>query len=457
MDLEQLLRRPESKTLEFKRDLSSLEPILKTIVAFANTAGGTLIIGHSAEATVGLKEIFKSEVALANSIADNIRPSILPEIEIATLDGKHLLIVKVAYWKAPFYLKKEGMPQGVYIRLGSTSRPANAEMLAELQRSVLTLSFDQQPLTDLSIEALELPHIQRAFKTVDKKITEDKLRSLGVLVPAAHRLVPSLGGMILFGRQSEREHLLPDARVSCARFLGDTKSVILDRLEIEGTILDAVNEVPKFIARNTRLASQFHGFFRKDIPEYPPIAVREALINALVHADYSLKGSHIHIAIYDDRLEIQNPGILPFGFTLEDLKTGVSRIRNRVLARIFHELQLMEEWGSGYRRMIDSCRTGGYAEPKWEELNSSIRVTFYPSSNSLSLREEPSSFAPREIAILQLFKTHPCLPFREIFKRMTPPISERMLRYDLSQMKKKGLLISKGKGRAIVWTIVSYH
>ncbi len=456
MELEKLLAQPESKTLEFKRDMSSMDSILKTIVAFANTAGGILIIGRSMEGVEGLKNIFKAEEALANSIADSIRPSILPEIEIASLGSKDLLVVKVSYWKAPFYLKKEGVPGGVYIRLGSTSRPASPELLAEMQRSVLTLSFDQQPMLEVSKEALDVDHVAEAFKTIGKVANEEKLRSLGILVRGSHRLAPSIGGLILFGQKTDRGQFVPDARVSCARFLGDTKSTILDRYEVDGTILDAVNEVPKFIARNTRLAARIEGMRRQDIPEYNPIAVRETLINALVHADYSLKGSHIQVAIFDDRLEIQNPGMFPFGFTIEDLKTGVSRIRNRVIARVFRELQWMEEWGSGYKRIIEACQKGGYPEPVWEEFGTTIRVTFYSHSLPFVLREqgpewEEEFIGEREKAILRLFRKGEKIPFREIFKRLVPRISERMLRYDLAELKRKGFVVSQGKGRAIVW------
>src|SRR3569832_2081249 len=142
MDIVKLLSEPESRVLEFKRDLSLLEPILKTILAFANTAGGTLVIGRTDKGVlVGLQDVFKAEEALANGIADNIRPSIFPDIEIVTVEGKDILVVKVSHWRAPFYLKSAGMPQGVYVRLGSTTRQASPALLAELQRSVLTPSY----------------------------------------------------------------------------------------------------------------------------------------------------------------------------------------------------------------------------------------------------------------------------------------------------------------------------
>src|SRR5262245_51671777 len=120
MSIQELLLEPESKTLEFKKDLSSLKPILKTIIAFANTAGGILVLGRDSEGTViGLGDPQFEEEKLANSIVDNICPSIMPDIEITTVQGKALLIVSIAHQHGPFYLTSEGNPEGIYIRLGS--------------------------------------------------------------------------------------------------------------------------------------------------------------------------------------------------------------------------------------------------------------------------------------------------------------------------------------------------
>ena len=172
MKLEKLLTQPESKTLEFKSDLSSFAPILKTIVAFANTAGGVLIIGRSPEGILlGFEDVFKAEEQLSNVIADDIAPSMLPDIEIATIGEKNILIVKVPCWKGPFYLKKQGMPGGVYIRLGSASVPAGPAILAELQRAVTHQSFDAQPITELSIESLDLEKANLLFNKVGRVLS----------------------------------------------------------------------------------------------------------------------------------------------------------------------------------------------------------------------------------------------------------------------------------------------
>jgi ATP-dependent DNA helicase RecG len=457
MDIEQLITQKESKVLEFKSDLSSLTTILKTIVAFANTAGGIMIIGISPSgALLGIKTVLREEERLANAIADSIHPPLLPEIEISTVGGKDLLIVKIAHWKGPFYVKKEGFPKGVYVRLGSTSRPAEPEILSELQRTIISPSFDQEPVPNVAKDSLDFEKIDERFSRLGKKIDKEKMLSMGILVPHGRSLVPSIGGLILFGKSEDRERLFPDAKVRCARFLGESKANILDSYEVQGSILDAIDEVPKFIARNTRLAARIDQFHRTDIPEYPPIAIREVLVNALVHADYSIQGSHIQIAIYDNRLEIQNPGMLPFGFTLDDLKAGVSRIRNRVIARVFHELKWMESWGSGYRRSLEACQWENYPLPEWEEWGTTLRVTFYSRQQTILLGESRVLYQveeepiPRQKKLLSLFQKGEVLAFREI-SQLLKSVPERTLRYDLALLRKKGRLISLGKGRSTVW------
>src|SRR5256885_3973776 len=109
----------------------------------------------------------------------------------------------------------------------------------------------------------------------------------------------------------------------------------------------------------------------------PPVAVREAIINAVVHADYSQRGAPIRISIFDDRLEVENPGLLPFGVTVEDLPRGISKLRNRVIGRVFHALGLIEQWGSGIQRMTAACRDAGLAAPVFEEIGTRFRVTIH--------------------------------------------------------------------------------
>jgi len=339
VDIREIASLPEGKTIEFKRDLSSIKPILKTLIAFANTAGGMLLIGKDNDGTIiGVNDIFEAEEKLANTIADSIYPPLLPEIEITSLQGKALIIIRVAHWRGPFYLKAQGPDEGVYVRLGSTNRVAGPELIAELKRSMSNISFDQLPCPEADINGLDMKRIKHAFSNVNRKINQKELETLGILVRYAGKLVCSNGGLILFGQDELREKYFPNAKVRCARFQGTDKVDFIDLYDCEGTIIEAMNDVPNFIRRNTRMAAKIDQIQRQDIPEYALVALREVLTNALVHADYSIKGMNPRVAIFSDRLEIENPGMLPFGYTLEEFIAGVSHIRNKVIARVFESL-----------------------------------------------------------------------------------------------------------------------
>ena len=449
-EIADIIKGKEGKTLEFKRDLSSFKPIMRTLIAFANTAGGTLVIGRddSGEIT-GIEDVLQAEESIANAIADSIMPALMPDIEIITYETKDLLILRAAHWSGPFYLKNEGPEDGVYVRLGSTNRKAGPEILAELHRTVRRVSFDQEPCPELGEDNLDLAKAESAFKSVNRSIDKHKLESLGLVVPYAGRKTVSHGCLILFGKEKDRSRFFPDARVSCARFRGIDKSQFIDRLDIQGSILDAVNDVPIFIRRNTRLLSKIESFKREDIPAYPQVAVREVLVNALVHSDYSLTGMRILISIFSDRMEIQNPGMLPFGITMEDFKAGVSKVRNRVIARIFTELGLMEEGGSGYKRILNACGAGGYPEPEWAELGTAVRVIFYPHPETVE--SEPTD-VPVNVPVNNRQKWF----LNQIGKGVQVSSSELSAQWDISQktakrdiadLKQKGLIEFSGASK----------
>ncbi|MBN1426646.1 putative DNA binding domain-containing protein [Candidatus Fermentibacteria bacterium] len=373
------LTQPEGRTREYKRDLSSLRPVLKTLVAFANTAGGTLVVGREDRGTVvGIRDPQGDAERLSNAVADGIAPDLLPDIETVAVGDKTLLVAHVARWPGPFYLKAEGPEKGVYVRLGSTTRRAGADAVAEMRRVDASLAFDQLPCLGSDLTDLDNGSIGSAFEKVGRDIGLSSLQSLGVVVRYGKAQVPSNGGIILFGTAEARRLYFPDAVIRCARFHGTEKVHFIDRQDIEGRVLPGIEDAQKFIARNTRLASRIEGLRRQDLPEYPRVALREALVNAVAHADWSARGSQIMVAVFSNRIEIQNPGQLPFGMTIDDIKAGVSSIRNRVIARVLHELDYMETWGTGYKRMRADCEAGGYPLPDWVELGRVTRVVFHP-------------------------------------------------------------------------------
>lgn len=463
MDIKQMLGLSESKTLEFKRDLTSTEPILKTLVAFANTAGGTLIIGRDDNGTiVGVQNVLNEEEKLSNIISDSISPPLLPEIDIASIEGHSLLIVSVSRWRGPFYLKRKGEIEGAYIRLGSTNRKAGPEILEEIKRLNTKKTFDQSPCFETGLHDLNMNQIKEVFSRVGKEVDRSKLKTMGLLVEYNGQLVCSNAGIILFGKQDIREHIFPNSQVRCARFRGEDKVHFIDQLDMQGSILDALLEVPKFIDRNTKLSSEITNSHRIDIPEYSPVIIREVLTNALAHADYSLRGFHPRVSIFSDRLEIESPGMLPLGYLLEDFFSGVSHIRNKVIARVFRELNLMEEWGTGFKRIKYVCDQENYPLPNWEEVGSVVRVSLGSHDASLTITRksktkinfaEKLELTTRQEEIVQILDKYEMLTTKDLHKKLKCPISERTLRGDLMVLKKNNIIKMLGKGPSTQWKI----
>ena len=374
MNLAQLLRQPEGKTLEFKRDLSSPEKILRTVVAFANTSGGTILIGveDATKDVRGISNAREEEERVTNLISDSISPQLVPNVEL--LRYREEVVLGVAVYPSPQrpHYVGDSPETGSYVRVGSTNRRADGDLIAEMRRVSRGEGFDEQPLPELDSEAFDMDAISNSFSEFRAVSTRD-LDVLGVLTSHQGRRVPSIGGMLLFGK--DRLSHFPDAWIQAGRFAGIDRSHISEQIEFKQPLPIALEEAYRFIERHIASGVDIQGL--RGLPRWqiPPIVVREALINAVVHADYSQRGAHFRISIFDDRLEVENPGLLPFGLTLDDLPLGVSKLRNRVIGRVFHELKLIEQWGSGIGRMLSACQQARLSAPVWEEVGTRFRVT----------------------------------------------------------------------------------
>ncbi len=375
MDFLELLKLPEGKTLEFKRDLSSPNSALRAIVAFANTAGGTLLIGveDTTRHVRGVQKPLETEERLANLISDNVSPRLVPELDILPWRRTHVLAVQVYPSSSrPHYLKRAGLENGVFVRVGTTNRRADGELIEEMRRFVRGETYDEQAMPDLDSEALDFRAASELFAPV-RKLKRADLDTLRLVTRHQGRKVPTVGGMLLFGK--EREAHFPDAWIQAGRFRGTDKTKIADSTEIRACPAKAVEEAIAFVHKHATHGIEIGAVRRKVRWNLPPAAVRETVINAVAHADYAQRGAPIRLSIFDDRLEVENPGLLPFGLTLDDLRRGISKLRNRVIGRVFHELGLIEQWGSGIQRMTAACRDAGLAAPVLEEIGSRFRVT----------------------------------------------------------------------------------
>lgn len=375
MRIDQLLQEAEGKRLEFKRDLSSPRHLMKTLVAFANTAGGLLVIGveDGSKAVVGVPDRLAAEQQLANTIADSITPKLLADIEVLPWRKSHVLAAKVALSPSrPHYVNAEGPEGGVYVRLGSTNRRADASQIAELKRRPNEGSYDEQPMPELDAKAIDFAAVAQQFEG-KRELRQKDLATLGLTTQYQGKTVPTIGGILLFGR--DRFEQFPDAWIKAASFAGPDKARILDQADLRDPLIPSIRAAIAFVERNTLSPAVIGPVERRDLRALPPVALREAMVNAAAHADYAQRGSPIRVAVFADRVEIENPGILVPGLTVEALVDGVSKLRNRVIGRVFHELGLAEQWGSGIQRMIAECKAAGLPPPEFQETGHHFRVT----------------------------------------------------------------------------------
>ncbi len=376
MNLEKLLKSHEGKQLEFKRDASSPGPILRTVTAFANCAGGVLLIGveDKTRAVRGVHDVLETQERLANIISTGIAPPLMPAIEVLPWRNKSILAIEVFPGaSSPHHLIDLGPEHGTYIRVGASNRKADAATREELRRSAHREAFDEEPVPQLKSEAIDFRAASECFAP-HRNLTMRDLDTLHVIIKHQGRRVPSRGGIILFGK--ERKLQFPDAWIHAGRFRGVNKTHIIDNKEFHAYPVQAAQEAAEFVRLHAAQAIRIEGMRSDERWSIPLPAVREAIINAVVHADYSQTGSPIRVLIFDDRVEVESPGLLPFGLVIEDILRGISRLRNRVIGRVFKELRLIEQWGSGIGRMIDCCRASGLPPPHFEEIGTHFRVTF---------------------------------------------------------------------------------
>jgi len=435
VNLAELLQQEEGKTLEFKRDLSSPDKVLQTLIAFANTAGGLLVVGveNRSKRVRGIIDPLQDEERLANLISDRVEPRLVPSMEIAVWRSAQVIAVEIYPSPSrPHWLKNLGPDGGVFVRIGSTNRKADSLLIQEMRRLARNETYDESLLVHLNSEALDFRVASELFSS-RKKLDQAALETLRVLTRHGKKLVPTVGGVLLFGKEPERE--FPDAWIQCGRFSGTDKSVLADSLECRGILPRALESAYEFIQKHAQVSAKIGGLKRIDLSSVPLRAVRELLVNAVVHADYAQQGAPIRVSIFSDRIEIENPGVLLAGLTVEDIKHGVSKLRNRVIGRVFKELGFIEQWGSGIQRATGECRQAGLREPKLEEIALRFRATISLIADQ-PVQLDGVTAAVRE-ALLEA-SSHTGLSTHELAKRAG--ISPRAMRTRLARLVSSGLV-----------------
>ncbi len=381
MKVTALIQQPESRRIEFKESLPKKSDLNKTVVAFANDAGGMLILGvkDKPRKVEGIPEdeLVSMEEKIGFLIHDNCKPAILPDISFQNIEGKYLIVIRIAKGNnPPYYLKNKGEEGGTYIRVGSSNRKATPELLEELYRKRSNISFDSVAVYDKKLEILDISDFKEQFQEITgEELTTTVLNKLN-LIHKEHDLYFPKNALVLLSNDSLKDKLFPYSKIECARFKGTTPGNFIDQKTIDVPLTLQAEQAYQFLLRHISQGSSYEGVYRKDRWEYPIIALREIIRNAIIHRDYALTGKDIKMAIFDDKIEITSPGNLLPTVDFTQMESGQSDIRNKVLAPVFKKLGIIEQWGNGLKLISDELKKYSEIKFRWTQPGISFRATF---------------------------------------------------------------------------------
>ena len=446
MNLPDLIKTGESTTVEFKEKFD--ERCIESLVAFANTKGGVIFIGVSDKNNIKGIKIGKETInQWVNQISISTEPRLIPEIEKMQIDGKTVIAIQIKEYP----IKPISTKGRCFKRVDSSNRSMTPQEIMQMYLHSTGLSWDKYPAQNASLEDIDIENVrkymQKAKETGRKKISEDEdpvqvLEKMNLIT----RGQITWAAVLLFGKEPQK--IISQAAIHCGRFK-EGNMVIDDRM-ITGTLFEQINEGMDFIHKNINVKFVMTGKpEREQVWDYPLEALREALVNAVCHRDYTIL-SHIEIRIFDDKLVIWNPGHLPFGITLEELyKPHSSALRNKGLAEVFYDTELIEQWGSGIEKMQKYCLNVGLPEPIFEE-DQGFQVMFKKDIyNEEYLRS--MNLNERQIKAVMYIKNNGSITNKEYQEVCNT--SERTSSRDLAELVSKGLFEQigiTGKGTAYI-------
>ncbi len=288
VNLSEIVKQPEGRRIEFKKILPSSSDLAKTIISFANDAGGELFIGiaDNPREIIGIPEnrLLALEEKISNIVHDSCEPVILPEISFLTIDNKHIL--RIIIYKGsnlPYHLKNNSVEQGTYIRVGSSCRLASPEIIAELERQKRQVSFDKELYYLKSSEQLNLKSFEEHFLTKSgERLTAEVLKKFELSQSEQGRNLPT-NALILLSDDQLKQQLFPYAKIECARFKGSVPGNFIDQKTIDGNICLQPEQAYQFVLRHISEGSEdYTGVYRNDRWEYPVIAIREVIRNSVL-------------------------------------------------------------------------------------------------------------------------------------------------------------------------------
>jgi ATP-dependent DNA helicase RecG len=430
----------ESKSLEFKAKLPNFQSLTKTCIAFANGSGGRIIIGveDNTRRIIGIAEDDRDRIynSFPNSLYDSTSPNIFAQIYENNFNGILILTINIPPSpKKPYFLKSEGIPKGVYLRVGSSTRTASKEYVEDLIREGQRISFDEEPINqNIAILSKNLLKDFYETKVTNTRLLADKL--ITHAIANNDHYLPTIAGTIIFCETPES--FIPESIIICSRFAGTTGRNIIQTEEITGNFEKQAQTSFKIVTSWLLRDYQLNKTKLKGKLPIPQEALREAIINALIHRKYSIPGA-TKIALYDDRLEIFSPGCFPGLVDINNLGDGTTYLRNPTIARIAHKMGLVEKLGSGIRLIFDSCRKLHLKKPIYSEEGDFVKITFY-------FQQEKNIEKSDEDNILELAKIRQEITIGDIINQLS--ISRNTVTRKINILIKQNKIARIGKGPA---------
>ena len=449
MNIEELLISGESQTIEFKESFG--RESIETVVAFANTKGGIVLIGVDDNGNIKGTSVGKETIAdWSNQIAQATEPTVIPELQLEKVNEKQLVLFRVKEYP----LKPVSFKGRCFKRVGNANKQMSPQEIAQMHLLSTGNSWDALPVNDLKVDFLELRRIEEYLeiaeslgrkKFLNKNKPAEILKKMGLV--KNEKL--TWATVLLFGKNPQIP--LTQATIHCGRFKGET--IIIDDRLIAGNIIDQIDETLNFIRKNINVEFLISGKAQRDeIWDYPLEALREAVVNAICHRDYS-NLADIQIKIYDNSIQIWNPGGLPFDLTIQDLldPSHSSRPRNKLIAQVFYDMGIIERYGSGIQRIIDACTKAGLSMPIFEEKFGGFMITFRKDIFTESYLKE-LGLNERQIKAVMYVKSTGKITNNEYQK--LNKVSKRTATRDFQVLLKMGIIIQSGvTGKGTEYTL----
>ncbi len=448
-----LISRGEGLTVEFKEKFSS--KIDRDIVALTNAKGGFVLFGVSDHGSITgekLSNKMKSEIV---TLARNCDPPIAIDYILQVDD---VVVVKVKEGDDKPYSSSSGY----FRRLDAVSQKMSQKEVVSVFRDASMTSFESLPCPDFILKDVSLSRVNAFLEESnnDMRVSRESVRSILTSLEILKKGKVNHAGVLMFAHHSGK--FIPHCELICAAFKGVNKTHIYDRKDVREDLLTQFNTAMEFIRKHINLRSEIRETKRYDIYEIPMDAIREAVVNAIIHRDYSIHGSSIYVSVYDDRVEIENPGGLPLGLSVEDFgKTSLRR--NLIIADLFHRMSKVERIGSGIIRMKDLMRSASLRDPDFEMTNF-FRVSLYRAPQFSLKKNEVSVEVQKELdkssekgseksseKIIAKIKEDPGITALQLAQMIG--LTPRAIEKHLSKLKASGLIKRVGPDKGGYWVV----